>query len=169
MRHLTDAHNAQVRLQGGERIVGDFGLGGRDARDERGLAHVGIAYQADIGEQLQLQPQDLFFSRKTLLVLTRRLVRAGGKVLIAASAASAVTPGAVGSLAVASAFAFVLRVETKVDQRIVALARFQNDVATTAAVAAGRAAARDKFLSAKGHASVTAVAAFDPDDRFVNK
>ncbi len=69
----------------------------------------------------------------------------------------------------ASAFAFVLRVETKVDQRIVALARFQNDIAATAAVAAGRAAARDKFLPAKGHASVAAVAAFDPDDRFVNK
>src|SRR4029077_10314625 len=168
--------------------------------------HVGIAHQSDIGQQLEFQPKDFFFSGKTLLVLTRRLVRAGGKVLIAASAAPAVrhhhalvrlreivqalaglfvihnsadrdlehhafavAPGAVGAFAVTSALTLVLRVETEVDQRIVALARFQADVAATAAVAAGRAAARDKLLPAKGHASIATVAGLDANDRFINK
>src|SRR6185503_12668633 len=41
----------------------------------------------------------------------------------------AIASGAVGALAVASALAFVFRVEAEMDERIVALAGFHNDVA----------------------------------------
>src|SRR6478736_5538089 len=134
------------------------------------------------------------------------LVCAGGKVLIATSAASAlgnndalvrlaeiadsfscclvikngahrdfqnhafsVSSCAVGALAMAAAFAFIFRIETEVNQRVVPLTGFHYDVAPMAAVAAGRAAARDKLLPAKGHASVAAVAGFNANDCFVNK
>ena len=83
--------------------------------------------------------------------------------------AFAVASGAVGAFAVASALAFVFRIEAEMDERIVPLAGFHHDVAATAAIAAGGSAARDKLLPAKGHASVATVAAFDPDDCFVNK
>ncbi len=69
----------------------------------------------------------------------------------------------------ASALAFVFRIKAEVNQRIVALAGFHYDVAAAAAVAAGRAAARNKLLPAKGHASVATVAGLNPNDRFVNK
>ena len=42
-------------------------------------------------------------------------------------------------------------------------------VAAAAAITAGRAAARDKFLPSKGHTSVATVASLNPDDCFVNK
>jgi hypothetical protein len=139
-------------------------------------------------------------------MLLRGLVRAGGKVLIAATAASAlgdnhtlvgvgeileefaalivihngadrdlqdhafaVATGAIGTFAVASALAFVFRVKAEMDERIVALAGFHDDIATAAAVAAGGASARDKFLPPKGHASVAPVACLNPDYCFINK
>ena len=70
----------------------------------------------------------------------------------------AVASGAVGAFAVASALGFVFGIETKVDERVVALAGFHDDVAAFAAVAAGRSAARNEFLPAKGQATVAAVA-----------
>src|SRR5579859_7200503 len=139
-------------------------------------------------------------------MLLRGLVRAGSKMLVAASTASplgdyealvgsgkimqplarvlvidnrphgdfqdhafAVATGAVGAFAVASALALVLGIEAKVDQRIMALAGFHHNVAATAAVAAGGAAARDKLLPAKGHASIATVTGLNPNDRFINK
>ena len=81
----------------------------------------------------------------------------------------AVASAAVGAFAMASAFAFVLRVETKVNQRVMALAGLQDNVAAMTAVAARRTAARNELLPAKGHASVAAVARFDLDDCFVNE
>src|SRR5260370_25163497 len=171
-----------------------------------GLAPVGIAYQPDRGEQLKLQPQDRFLSGLTRLILARRLVGAGGKVLVPASAAAAVrhdhalvglgkivdllagpfvihdcshgdfqhhafavATAAVGAFAGASALSFVFGIETEVDQRIVALARFHDHVAPATAVAARRAAARDELLPAKSHAAVAAVSGFDADYRFIDK
>src|SRR5262249_6293609 len=62
----------------------------RDARNQRGLADVGVAHQAHVGEQLELQAQNSFLARLTRLMLARRLVRAGSKMLIATTATSAV-------------------------------------------------------------------------------
>jgi len=48
---FTDGDDAEVGLEGGEGVVGDFGLGGGDARDEGGFAGVGIADQANVREE----------------------------------------------------------------------------------------------------------------------
>jgi len=47
---LANGDDAELRLEGSEGVVGNFGAGGGDARDEGGLAHVGVADEADIGE-----------------------------------------------------------------------------------------------------------------------
>ncbi len=133
-------------------------------------------------------------------------MRAGGKVLIAASAAPAVSDdhplvrvrkimealtcifvikngadrhfqnnafailaGAVGAFAMASALAFVFRVKAEVDQGVMPLTGFHDNVAAMAAIAARRATARDKFLPAKGHTSIAAVAGLNANDCFINK
>src|SRR5712671_1408069 len=75
----------------------------------------------------------------------------------------------VGAFPVASAFRLVFRIETEMDQRVVALAGFHNYISTLAAVAAGRSAAGYVFLAAKRHAAIAAVARFDSDFSFVDK
>jgi hypothetical protein len=52
LRLLADGDDAEVGFEGGEGVVGDFGARGGDAGDERGFAGVGIADQADVGQQL---------------------------------------------------------------------------------------------------------------------
>jgi hypothetical protein len=49
------------------------------------------------------------------------------------------------------------------NQRVVALAGFHDDVSALAAIAAGWTTARDELLPAKGKAAVAAVACFDSD------
>jgi hypothetical protein len=56
-----------------------------------------------------------------------------------------------------------------VNQRVVRLARFHDDVAATATVAAAGAATRDELLPAEGNAPVAAVAGLDADFRFINE
>ena len=51
---IGELHHAEVRFEGSERVVGDLGAGGRDARNERGLAGVGEAHQAHVGQEFQL-------------------------------------------------------------------------------------------------------------------
>src|SRR5579859_4131031 len=82
---------------------------------------------------------------------------------------AAVASGFVGAFAVASALRFVLGIETEMHQRVVALAGLHDDVATLAAVAARRSAARDELLAPEGHAAVSAVAGFDFDFGFVDE
>ena len=69
MRALDDARNvrddegavirqpndAKVRFESRERIVGDLGPGSRDHREQCALAGVGLAEQADVGDELQDQ------------------------------------------------------------------------------------------------------------------
>jgi hypothetical protein len=55
LRLLADGDHAEVGFEGGEGVVGDLGPRGGDARDERGFAGVGVADQADVGQQLQFQ------------------------------------------------------------------------------------------------------------------
>ena len=52
---LVDAHDAEVRDERGERVVGDARPRRRDAADEGRLADVGEAEQADVGDQVQLE------------------------------------------------------------------------------------------------------------------
>src|SRR6185312_10840872 len=89
IRNLADGHNTQVGFERGERVVSNLGPRGGDARNQRGFADIGITDQPDIGQQLQLQSQHTFFTRKALFMLARGLMCTGGKVLVAASAAAA--------------------------------------------------------------------------------
>jgi len=43
IRLLADGDHAEVGLEGGEGVIGDFGARGGDAGDESGLAGVGVA------------------------------------------------------------------------------------------------------------------------------
>jgi hypothetical protein len=57
---------------------------------------------------------------------------------------------------VTSALRLVLGVEAEVDERVVALAGFHEDITTTSAVSAARSTAWNKLLSPEGHAAVAA-------------
>ena len=50
-----DLDHSQVGLQGGERIVGDLGLGGRHGRDQRALAGVGKPDEGGVGNELDFE------------------------------------------------------------------------------------------------------------------
>jgi len=52
---LARADHAQIGHQGGERVVGDLGAGGRQNRDEGRLASAGEADQPYVGDALELE------------------------------------------------------------------------------------------------------------------
>ena len=54
---FVGAHDAELRRERRERIVGDLGPRRRDRADQRRLAGVGQAEQADVGEHLELELQ----------------------------------------------------------------------------------------------------------------
>ena len=70
-------------------IVGDLRTRRRDARDERRLAGIRETDQADVGEQLQLEPQILFLARFAGLHFARRPIRRRREVRVADPAAAA--------------------------------------------------------------------------------
>ena len=65
-RRPTRDH-AEVGLEGGERVVGDLGLGRRDPRDQRALAHVGEPHQGHVGHQRQLEVEPVLLALLALL------------------------------------------------------------------------------------------------------
>ena len=56
------ADDAELRAEGGERIVADLGAGVGDGVEEGRLAGVGKADEADVGEQLEPQPDPHFLA-----------------------------------------------------------------------------------------------------------
>ena len=70
--HVVPAHHAQVRLQRGERIVGDLWCGRRDDGDQRALARVGKTDEGDVGHQLELEVEPALLAGFTLLGEARR-------------------------------------------------------------------------------------------------
>src|SRR4051812_40578654 len=77
--------------------------------------------------------------------------------------------GAVGTFAVTPALRVVFRIETKMNQGVVRLARLHDHVPTAPPVAATGAATRDELLPAEGNATVAAVAGLDTDFRFIDE
>ena len=65
IRPLAHGDNAQIWFQRGKWIIGNLRSCGGDASDQSGLANVGMTHQADIGEQLQLQPKQALFTGET--------------------------------------------------------------------------------------------------------
>src|SRR5207248_11274091 len=66
-----------------------FGPRRGNPRDQRRLSNIRISNQADIGEQLEFQPQSSFLSWTPLFVLARRLMRRGLELCVAAATTSA--------------------------------------------------------------------------------
>ena len=71
---IVDAHHAELRMQRGERIVGDLRLGGADRRKERRLAGIRQADQAGVGDQLQPQPYGSLFAGQARIGAARRAI-----------------------------------------------------------------------------------------------
>ncbi len=86
---LGGAHHAEVGREGGEGVVRHLGLGRRHRADEGGLAGVGHAEQADVGQHLQFQVQREALAFLAHGLLPRRTVGAGLEVDVAQAAAAA--------------------------------------------------------------------------------
>src|SRR3989441_9110350 len=85
---LANHNHAEIRLHCGERIIGDFWPGGRNAGNQSRLANVGISDQSHIGEQLELQAINAFLSWAAIFVLARSLMCGSRKPGVAASASA---------------------------------------------------------------------------------
>ena len=86
---VAQAHDAQVRRERRERIVGDLGTGRRDPRDQRGLSGVGEPDQPDVGQQLQLEAEELLFATPAGLGAPRCAVGGAHEPRVPAPSASA--------------------------------------------------------------------------------
>ena len=84
---VVDLGHAQRRLDGGEGIVGDLGPRGADHAQQRRLAGVGHADDADVGHQLKFQFQPQFVARFALFGQARRRIARRLEGGIAAAAA----------------------------------------------------------------------------------
>ena len=69
-----DADDAEVRVHGGERVIGNLRARRRDRTNEGALASVRQPEQADVGEYAQLQAQIALFAGLALGALARRTV-----------------------------------------------------------------------------------------------
>ena len=86
---LLEAHDAQVRRERREGVVGDLRLGRGDRRDQRALAGVREADDADVREQFELEDEFELLPFLPRLRLARRLVGRGDEVGVAEAAAAA--------------------------------------------------------------------------------
>src|SRR5439155_18038743 len=79
-------YDADLRVQGSERIWGNFGAGFRNRRQQRGFSGVGITDEADLGHDPKLQQKLALLSCFPWLCEARRLSGCGGKITISQSA-----------------------------------------------------------------------------------
>ena len=86
---VTQVHHAEVRLERGERVVGDLRLGGGHGREERRLAGVGQPDEPDVGDEPQLEPEPALLAGFALLGVLGRLVGRRLEVGVAEPAAPA--------------------------------------------------------------------------------
>src|SRR5580704_4372252 len=81
----------------------------------------------------------------------------------------ALAPLAVRTLAVTSALRLVLRIESEVNQSVVALARFHNDVPAITTIAAGWPTPRNILLPPESQTAISAIPSLHPNCGFINK
>ena len=67
LERVVESHDAEVRFEGRERVVGDLGLRGGDAADQRALSRVRKADERDVGHEPQLEQQPLLLAPLSLL------------------------------------------------------------------------------------------------------
>ena len=89
LRSSLERDDAEIRRERRERVVGDLRTRRRDARDQRRLAGVRESDQSDVGQQLQLQPEEPFFAGLARLGPPRRAVGGRDEARVAAAAAAA--------------------------------------------------------------------------------
>ena len=77
-----------MRFESRERIVGDLGTRRGDHREQCALAGVGLAEQADVGDELQDQLEAPLFAFASRFPFARRLMCRRREVLVAAPAAA---------------------------------------------------------------------------------
>src|ERR1700676_4576208 len=82
-------NDAKIWLERGEGIICDFRTRCGNYGNQRGFAGVRKTDKSNIGEQLQFKAKMPLFSGETIFVFARSLMPGLGKMLIAASAASA--------------------------------------------------------------------------------
>ena len=85
----VDAHDAELRVERGEGVVRDLGLGLRDACQESRFACIGQSDQPDIRDQLQLEDDGLFFARLAGIGMARRLIGGALEMRVAETAIAA--------------------------------------------------------------------------------
>src|SRR2546422_9080796 len=86
---VRQADDAEVRLERGERIIGDLGARRGDHREQCALARVRLAQEADVGDELEHQLQPPLLAVLARLPLAPALVRGGREARVAAPAAAA--------------------------------------------------------------------------------
>ena len=86
---VVEPDHAEVGLEGGERVVGDLGLGRRDRGDQRRLADAGEADERDVGHELELQAQPALLPHLALLRERRGAPLVGEEAGVAPAAAPA--------------------------------------------------------------------------------
>ena len=86
---LVHIHHAQVGIQGGKVVVGDFGMGLGYHTQKGALSHVGEAHQSHVRQQLQLQHHIVALAGKACLGKAGYLAGRGGEVLVAPAAPTA--------------------------------------------------------------------------------
>src|SRR6185437_10573642 len=78
-----DTDDAKLRIERGERIVGDFGFGGADGGEEGRFAGIRKADDAGVRDQLEAQPDGLFRARLTRIGAPRRPIGRGLEMRVA--------------------------------------------------------------------------------------
>jgi hypothetical protein len=86
---LTELHDAEVGLEGGERVVGDLRGGGGDGRKQGRLAGVRQPDEPDVGDEAELEPEPCLRTGLALLCVAGRLVRGSLEMRVAETAAPA--------------------------------------------------------------------------------
>src|SRR5687768_91664 len=79
---IRQRHDAKIGRERGERVIGDLGASSRDDGQERRLSGVRLAYEPDIGDELELELQQTLLPFLARLPFARRLVRGRGEVRI---------------------------------------------------------------------------------------
>ena len=86
---VVEAHDAEVRLERGERVVGDLGLRRAHRRDQRGLPGVREADERGVGEQLHLEAEPALLAVLALLGEAGRAASVRQEARVAPPAAAA--------------------------------------------------------------------------------
>src|SRR5579862_126457 len=82
-------HNAELRIERGERIIGDLRLGGADGGKERRLSGVRQSHDTGIGDELEPQTNGVLLTRETGIGATGRTIGRSLEVCVTEAAVAA--------------------------------------------------------------------------------